>query len=658
MSDAPPRLPASVSDSILPRLSAALLDQLVSELPLSVLLIKRGFPSRVVYANLSLHRLLGVVPGTLAGMDLPAFYDRFVDQADSQQVREAVDVGLAHSSTLRLTATPDGARRVSLEVVPLPDERGLLSHCAWVIGRKQPIEAATPAASVASPSATTTSAADSLPGALAALYLQIPVGLALVDPTGHLRVANRAFADCLGVTPETLQGQPALQEISAALAVASRAPATAAALPVSLPSTTGKPEVFELTLGSVPVGSEPWQLLTLHDVRARDAANALREETRRLESLGTFASGIAHDFNNLLTIILGYGGLLRDHADPSGGIGRATSAILEAGNRGADIVRQLQLFAHHHPPECRPVDFHALMEEAVAHAFPSLPDGITVAREFTSRPFVVELDSSHVLLGLRHLLQNGRDAMESGGTLTLRTHIVDQKASPGARQASTVLASIVDEGPEMDESRRAKLFDPFSAPQSRAGTRGLGLAVVYGIMRAHQGRIEVATEPGRGNRIDLHFPCRAATAAQPPPEPAALTQPAAQGTVLIVEDEVDIGRLWDGLFTSHGIPHVWARDGDEALTLFHRHRHDIRLLFTDVGLPGMSGWKLAQSLRELDPHLPILITSGAFQPNDRTASGLAEPLVCLSKPFFPSAVIQQVQRLTANQPLTVTAHHG
>ncbi|MFN5561371.1 MAG: response regulator, partial [Opitutaceae bacterium] len=155
-----------------------------------------------------------------------------------------------------------------------------------------------------------------------------------------------------------------------------------------------------------------------------------------------------------------------------------------------------------------------------------------------------------------------------------------------------------------------------------------------------------------------HFPCRAATAAQPPPEPAALTQPAAQGTVLIVEDEVDIGRLWEGLFASHRIPHVWARDGDEALTLFHRHRHDIRLLFTDVGLPGMSGWKLAQSLRELDPHLPILITSGAFQPNDRTASGLAEPLVCLSKPFFPSAVIQQVQRLTANQPLTVTAHHA
>lgn len=657
MSDEPLRPFASVPDSILPRLSASLLDQLVGESPLSVLLVKRGFPSAVVYANLSIHRLLGVEPGAIAAMDFPAFCDHFLNQVDHKRVRETVDVGLAHSFSVEFMATPRGSLTVSLDVVPLPDDRGLLSHCALVIGRTPTSDQAAPAESVAPPSGPTMPSAESLLSVLAELYQQIPVGLALVDPTGRLRVANRAFAACLGLSPETLHAQPALEEISAALALASRVPAAATAIPVSLPSATGKPKVFELTLGTVPIGAEPWQLLTLHDVRARDAANALREETRRLESLGTFASGIAHDFNNLLTIILGYGGLIRDQADPSGSVGRATSAILDAGKRGADIVRQLQLFAHQYPPEYRRVDFHALIEEAVAHAFPCLPEGITLDRDFTPRPFVVELDSSQMLLGLRHLLQNGRDAMQSGGALTLRTLVVDQKASPGARQPATLVLSIIDDGPEMDEARRAKLFDPFSAPQSRAGTRGLGLAVVYGIMRAHQGRIEVAAELGRGNRIDLHFPCRTATAVLLPPEPAALTPPLAPGTVLIVEDEVDIGRLWEGLFTSHGIPHVWARDGDEALTLFHRHRHDIGLLLTDVGLPGMSGWKLAQSLRELDPHLPILITSGAFQPNDRTASGLAEPLVCLSKPFFPSAVIQQVQRLTANQPLTVTAHH-
>jgi CheY-like chemotaxis protein len=114
---------------------------------------------------------------------------------------------------------------------------------------------------------------------------------------------------------------------------------------------------------------------------------------------------------------------------------------------------------------------------------------------------------------------------------------------------------------------------------------------------------------------------------------------------LIVEDELDIGRLWEGLLSAQRIPHLWARDGEAALSLFQTHRGRIDLLFTDVGLPGMNGWALARALRESEPTLPILMTSGAFQPGDRAASGLAEPLVCLSKPFFPATVIQHIQRL-------------
>ncbi len=658
MSDAPSRPLASASDLNLPRLPASLLDQLAGEPPPGVLLVKRGFPAAVVYANLSIHRLLAVAPGTLTSLDFSAFCDRFLDQEDGKRVRETVDVGLHRRATVHLAATSTASPAVSLEVVPLPDDRGLLSHCALIMGHPPTSDQHSLADRAATPCGGTTTPSDSLPSALAALYQRLPFGLALLDPAGRLRVTNHAFAACLGLSPETLHAQPTLEEISPTLARASRVSTGAAALSVSLPSSSGKSEVFELSLGPVPVGPEPWQLLTLHDARARDAANARREETRRLDSLGTFASGIAHDFNNLLTIILGYGGLIQDQADPSGSVGRATSAILEAGKRGADIVRQLQLFAHQHPPDCHPCDIHALLEEAVGHAFPSLPDGITLARDFTPRAFVVELDSSQILLGLRHLLQNGRDAMESGGTLTLRTRLIDEKASPGTHQPATLVVSISDEGPEMDGAKRATLFDPFSAPQARAGTRGLGLAVVYGVMRAHQGRIEVAREPVRGNRIELHFPCRPAATRQISLEPDTPPAALAPGTVLVVEDEIDIGRLWEGLFASHGIPYVWARSGDEALALFHRHRDEIRLLFTDVGLPGMNGWMLAQSLRELDPHIPVLITSGAFQPNDRAASGLAEPLMCLSKPFFPSAVIEQVRRLTANQSFTTTAHHG
>lgn len=651
MSFAPPRPPALAPDLILPRLSGAVMDRLFGGIRLHLVMVRRGFPSAVVYANPSVLTLLSA--DALPAVEFSVFCDRYFEKGDRAGVREAVDVGLARTFPVRLTLPPDRLVQVSLEVIPVPDERGLLSHCALVIDRPRP-EAPTAAESPsASPGSQTDPTSHVFPSVLSAVYQQAPVGLALVDPSGRLSMVNGAFAEYLHLPATAPQIQPALQDVSPALALAARAPATKP-FPISLPSSTGRLEVFELSLSAIPVGTETWQLLTLHDVRARDAAQASREETRRLESLGTFASGIAHDFNNLLTIILGYGGLIGDHADRSPSLARAAHAILDAGKRGADIVRQLQLFAHQHPPDLRRVDIRAVIEEAVGHAFPAPPDGITVVRDFTSRPVAMELDASQVLLGLRHLLQNGSDVMESGGTLTIRTEFIPQKASTVTDLPATLVVSIADQGPEMDESKRARLFDPFSGPQSRAGTRGLGLAVVYGIMRSHQGRIEVSSEPTRGNRIDLHFPCRAASVAALPAEPVATVSDSASGTVLIVEDEVDIGRLWEGLFASHGIAYRWARDGEEGLSLFHRHRDEIHLLFTDVGLPGMSGWDVARAIRELNPQLPILITSGAFQPNDRASSGLAEPLVCLSKPFFPSTVIQHVQRLIAAVPLTAT----
>ena len=657
MSVAPPRPPASLPDLAVPRLSGALLDQLVGEFPLRIVMVRRGFPSTLVYANQPARALLGAVDDTLAAMEFPVFCDRYFDKGDRAGVRETVDVGLARTFPVRLALAPDRSVQVSLEVIPIPDERRLLSHCALVIDRPQPHAPAPSESAGVSPGNPSDPTAPGLSGVLSAVYQQVPVGLALVAPSGRLSMANAAFAAYLHLPPAALQSQPTLQEVSPALALAARTPATTP-FPVALPSSNGQLEVFELSLSAIPVGAESWQLLTLHDVRARDAAHARREETRRLESLGTFASGIAHDFNNLLTIILGYGGLIGDHAERSPGLARVAHAILDAGKRGADIVRQLQLFAHQHPPDLRRVDINALIDEAIGQAFPSPTDGITVNRDFTSRTLAVELDASQFLLGLRQLLQNGREAMESGGALTIRTQLLNQKASTATDLPATLVVSIADQGPEMDESKRARLFDPFSAPQSRAGTRGLGLAVVYGIMRAHHGRIEVSSAPARGNRIDLHFPCRAASVAALPAEPIPPVSDSTSGTVLIVEDEVDIGRLWEGLFSSHGIPPRWARDGEEALRLFHRHRDEIHLLFTDVGLPGMSGWDVARALREINPHLPILITSGAFQPNDRASSGLAEPLVCLSKPFFPSTVIQHVQRLTATTPLPASVAQG
>lgn len=649
MSAAPSRPPASPSEAALSSLSPTALGRLMGELPAAIAIVRRGFPATMAYGNPALGDLLGLPLPELTAQSVASVCDAFLSANDSTRVLQAVDVGLARSFPVVLAHGPAAGRPLTLRVIPLPDGHGLVAHCAlaFLVSSEEAARSSPAAPQPASPAPAVTpvpSPDTDSAEVLLRMHEAAPIGLAVVDPQGRLNASNPAFARCLNLPNESLGNGRSLQELSPDLARATQA-AHSEPTPIALSGSADATEGLELSVTEMEVRHAPWRLLTLQDVRSRRSADARREEARRLESLGVFASGVAHDFNNLLTIILGYGGLIRDTSSHSDQLTRAVHAILDAGKRGADIVRQLQLFAHRHPPDCSPVNLHALIEEAIQQTMPDPPADIQIVRKLTSAPFAVELDASQFLLSLRHLLLNAREAMDEGGTLTVRTTLLRETASADTDLAATVVVSIEDEGPGMDEATRTRLFEPFASPKSRSTIRGLGLAVVYGIVRAHRGSIDVTSEPAQGTRISLRFPCRELPAAVAPRLATASTVLPRGGTVLIVEDELDIGRLWEGLLSAQRIPHLWARDGEAALSLFQKHRENIALLFTDVGLPGMNGWALARVLREMEPSLPILITSGAFQPGDRSASGLAEPLVCLSKPFFPATVIQHLQRL-------------
>jgi len=184
--------------------------------------------------------------------------------------------------------------------------------------------------------------------------------------------------------------------------------------------------------------------------------------------------------------------------------------------------------------------------------------------------------------------------------------------------------------------------------------RGLGLAVVYGIMRAHRGQIEVDSAPGQGTRVHLSFPRISVADSDDslrtkPPAGSVPPKPVPK-YVLVVEDEADIGRLWENIFASEEIPMLWARDGEEALRLFANHRDEIGLLFTDIGLPGIDGWQVAQRIRMEVPTLPLLMVSGAFKPGDRAQSDLSPPAICLPKPFPPSEVLSRIRTLLPSTP--------
>lgn len=487
-------------------------------------------------------------------------------------------------------------------------------------------------------------------GLLSSVYEAVPVGLCLLDSRSYVQLCNRAFSSLFASDPAELAGRP----------VSGSIPLTEIAFAAGRAGVIHSFEAYrrngssfpaELTVTPVKFTDETWRLLTLGDLSERRRIEARLREARQLESLGTLAAGIAHDFNNLLTIILGYAGLLQGSTEDPGTIDRAATAIIDAGRRGADVVKQLQLFASQHEPEFARTDLQTLIEDTIESTCADWPDTIQVSCMFGIANPVILIDPSQVALGVRHLLQNACDAMPHGGTVTVRTSETLTPSTHGGESIASLMVTIEDSGQGMDAVTRSRIFEPFFAKDKGPAVRGLGLAVVYGIMRAHRGQIEVDSAPGAGTRVHLSFPRTSSVemlTSLPGSEPTSAPAKSAHNLVLVVEDEVDIARLWENIFEAERIPMLWARDGEEALRLFSAHREEIGLLFTDIGLPGIDGWQVAQRIRVEVPNLPLLLVSGAFKPGDRAQSDLGPPVICLPKPFPPAEVLSKVRALLPN----------
>ncbi|PTY05081.1 hypothetical protein DB347_16505 [Opitutaceae bacterium EW11] len=483
---------------------------------------------------------------------------------------------------------------------------------------------------------------------LDAVYEAVPIGLALIDNHGAFVQCNRAFAALFGLRAVEIPGRAASTLIPAGpLARATAAQGTPCDAECAAPG--GKLFPTELTVLPLSTAGDNARLLVLSDVRERRKIESRLREAGQLESLGTLAGGIAHDFNNMLAIVLGYASLLRDAAGEPARIIHYADTIIDAGRRGADVVRQLQLFANTQDADLAPANVHALLDECIARVCAGWPANVEIVRHFNALDPVLTVDAHQLTQAIQKLLENARDAMPRGGRLVVRTADVRQAhfapGSGGPEQKQFLRISIEDSGGGMDAETRARMFEPFFARNKNPETRGLGLAVVYGIIRAHHGTIEVDSAPGEGTRVYLVFP-RAVSKTEftSPPFPDTSAAATDRRTILLVEDEQDIGSLWLEVLPAAGWRVLWARDGAEALRLFRAHREEIALVFTDIGLPVMDGWQVAEAIRREVPGMPLLVASGAFRPGDRQR-GLADPVAYLSKPYVPTKVINQIRAL-------------
>jgi PAS domain S-box-containing protein len=374
----------------------------------------------------------------------------------------------------------------------------------------------------------------------------------------------------------------------------------------------------------------------------------LEEELRhsqKMEAVGRLAGGIAHDFNNILTAISGYAEMVQAGLGDGDPLQGDVDEIGKAAERAAMLTNQLLAFSRKQPMKPRVLQ----LQEVIAHSEKMLRriigEDIEMSIVHEDALWAIESDPGQIDQILVNLAVNSRDAMRSGGTLTIATQNVTvpgQVHVPGASSGDYVMMSVSDTGCGMDEATRKHIFEPFFTTKPTGEGTGLGLSTVYGLIRQNGGFVHVDSEPDRGTRFDVLLPRVQVKAAEAPP-PAAAEAPGGTETVLLVEDEQMVRRLARRILERKGYTVLEASEGGAACLLSEKHQGEIQLLLTDVVMPQMSGVELYDRLRQQRPGLRALFMSGYTETTIPQSE--IEETDFLAKPFTVDTLSRKVREV-------------
>jgi hypothetical protein len=397
-----------------------------------------------------------------------------------------------------------------------------------------------------------------------------------------------------------------------------------------------------------PGASEAGSVVILRDVTQLHQLEEGIRQAQKLEAVGRLAGGIAHDFNNLLAIINSFADLLLLRTPPGDANEKYFRNIRSAGQRGTELVAQLMTFGRRAPSTPRLVNPADLVGNAQKLLRPLIRENIELAMEGPDAPPLVHLDPGQLEQILVNLCLNARDAIAEEGRITLRleTMACDEAAAAVrnlAEPGTYVVLSVSDTGSGIPEDIRRHIFEPFFTTKEVGKGTGLGLAMVYTLVKQNHGHIEVRSEPGRGSTFSIFLPAATATDSAEPAAPAPVGAPGGNERILLVEDDVNFLECLNGLLVAQGYEICPARDGEEALDCFQRHGGAFDLLLADIVLPKLSGKRLAERLRGKSPGLRVLFMSG-YEDSDPTVE-VTPGVARLQKPFAMGSLLFVIRHL-------------
>lgn len=378
----------------------------------------------------------------------------------------------------------------------------------------------------------------------------------------------------------------------------------------------------------------------------RQAMAQLRQ-AQKMEAIGQLAGGVAHDFNNLLTIINGYSTLILNEMPTDNPFRSEIEQILKAGERAADLTHQLLAFSRRQVLEPKVISINYLVRNLEKMLKRLIRENIILETRLSDCLGVVKADPGQVEQILMNLLVNARDALESGGVITIETAnaVLDKtfvNENPGAIEGTYVMLAVHDNGVGMAEDTKRKIFEPFFTTKKQGKGTGLGLATVYGIVKQSGGYIQVVSEPGNGASFRVYLP---QVDSQTDDEVTGATEEVSTGigTILVVEDEAGVLNLAVRTLSRRGYTVLQATSPSEASEIFESNQHLIDLVLSDVIMPEKNGPALMREFKEKRPDIKILFMSGYTDDTILPQEITNERIAFINKPFTPDVLVGRVR---------------
>ena len=396
----------------------------------------------------------------------------------------------------------------------------------------------------------------------------------------------------------------------------------------------------------VPVGVQG----IARDVTERKQLEEQLRQSQKMEAIGQLAGGVAHDFNNLLTAINGYSGLALQRIDDNHPLKGYLEEIRKAGDRAANLTRQLLAFGRKQILQPLPINLNDVVTDMNKMLRRLIGEDIEFNAKLNPALKKIKADPGQIEQVLVNLVVNARDAMPQGGNLTIETLGVDLDQDYAGRHVgvvpgSYVMLAVSDTGTGMDEDTRARIFDPFFTTKEEGKGTGLGLSTVYGIVKQSGGNIWVYSEIGHGTTFKVYLPELAAGSQKTEAAIVESPMPGGSETILLVEDEDVVRGLARKILEHAGYNVLEANRGEEAVRLCLERAEPIDLLLTDVVMPETSGKEVADRLTKLFPGLRVLFMSGYTDEAIVHHGVLDSNVEFIQKPFTPAALARKVREV-------------